>query len=69
MKAWVIKSSKFTEIDQLQLLEVARPQPHEKELLVRVHDVGLNPVDYKLVNRTSAWQLALPPYFGFRCRG
>lgn len=56
MKAWVIKSSKFTEIDQLQLLEVARPQPHEKELLVRVHDVGLNPVDYKLIeHQPGSW--------------
>jgi NADPH:quinone reductase-like Zn-dependent oxidoreductase len=32
---------------EMKVEEVQKPQPYEGELLVEVHAVGLNPVDYK----------------------
>lgn len=41
----------------LRMAEVARPAPGPGEVLVRVHAVGLNPVDYKLAQSGHArWQ-------------
>lgn len=34
--------------DQIDLEEVARPEPTTTEVLVRIHDAGVNPVDWKI---------------------
>lgn len=49
MRALVVKSPNVHSLDQLEIID--RPQPTAKagQVLVKVHAVGLNPVDYKLV--------------------
>ncbi|HLN60296.1 MAG TPA: zinc-binding dehydrogenase [Symbiobacteriaceae bacterium] len=43
--------------DTLRLTELPRPQPGPGEVLVRVHAVGLNPVDYKVAQSGHpAWR-------------
>jgi NADPH:quinone reductase-like Zn-dependent oxidoreductase len=34
--------------DQIRLEDVARPEPSTTELLVRIHDAGVNPIDWKI---------------------
>src|SRR5580704_10464543 len=34
--------------DQIRLEDVAQPEPSTTELLVRIHDAGVNPVDWKI---------------------
>lgn len=45
MRAFVLTGYGGPEAAELR--EVSRPQPAEREVLVRVHAAGLNPVDYK----------------------
>lgn len=41
---------------EMKVEEVQKPQPYEGELLVEVHAVGLNPVDYKTATgRNAKW--------------
>src|SRR5579859_5031417 len=44
MKA--VRIHEFGDIDVLKYEDVERPEPQAGEVLVRVHAVGVNPVDY-----------------------
>lgn len=57
MKAWVVKNQDQLGLEQLQLLDVTIPEPKAAELQVKVQAVGLNPVDYKVIESgVAAWQ-------------
>ncbi|WP_412989884.1 alcohol dehydrogenase catalytic domain-containing protein [Pediococcus siamensis] len=49
MQAWVVEKNEQRQIDDLQFIQIATPAPGADELLVKVHSVGLNPVDYKVI--------------------
>lgn len=49
MKALVVASQSDQTISSLQITDVEKPTPAANEVLVKVHAVGLNPVDYKVV--------------------
>lgn len=56
MKALVIPNSKVNNVEQLEIIDTAIPQISEDEILIKVHTVGLNPVDFKLVeNHHPNW--------------
>lgn len=56
MKALVVKRPNDKIIDHLQIVDVAKPVPAPNQVLIRVHAVGLNPVDYKVVESgVPAW--------------
>lgn len=57
MKAWQVQSAANRTIEDLVLAEVPEPQITATELLVKMHVVGLNPVDYKVIeNGIDSWQ-------------
>ncbi|BDZ31793.1 zinc-binding dehydrogenase [Lactiplantibacillus sp. WILCCON 0030] len=57
MKAWVVKNQAHLGLEQLRLLDVPIPKPQVAELQVKVQAVGLNPVDYKIIDSgVAAWQ-------------
>lgn len=49
MKALVVKSPSIHSLDQLEIADRPQPTAQASQVLVKVHAVGLNPVDYKLV--------------------
>lgn len=56
MKALVVNNSAVHSIDALTITEVPKPTPQANEVLIEVHAVGLNPVDYKIVEGgIDAW--------------
>lgn len=56
MKALVVANQGDQSINRLQIVEVAKPIPTADQVLIRVHAVGLNPVDYKVVEGgVPAW--------------
>ncbi len=46
MKA--IQVQKYGHTDQMKLRQVQRPKPGKSQVLVKIHDAGLNPVDWKI---------------------
>ena len=48
MKAYVIEQADDHGLDAIKLAEVPIPAVGPGQVLVKVHAVGLNPVDYKL---------------------
>ncbi|KFI68391.1 zinc-binding dehydrogenase [Bifidobacterium magnum] len=68
MKAYVVPDEGATSIDDVRLMEVAKPAARPGEVLVKVKAVGLNPVDYKLVaGHNAAW--AYPHILGLDMAG
>ncbi len=53
MKALAIL--KYGGPEQLKVIETALPKPGRREVLVRVHAAGVNPVDYKIRNGSIKW--------------
>ncbi|WP_125707046.1 zinc-binding dehydrogenase [Companilactobacillus zhongbaensis] len=49
MKALVVPNQNATTISQLEVTEVTVPDISADEILIKLHAVGLNPVDFKLV--------------------
>ncbi|MFC6261417.1 zinc-binding dehydrogenase [Levilactobacillus fujinensis] len=56
MQAWTITGAGPHSLNELQLQDVPAPLPQTGELQVRVHAVGLNPADYKVITGGS-WQI------------
>lgn len=57
MKALVVEKASDQTIESLKMKDVEVPQPAADQVLVKVHAVGLNPVDYKVVEGgVAAWQ-------------
>ena len=50
MKALVFK--RYGGLDQVAFADITRPVPKPDELLVQVHAVGLNPIDYMIPKGT-----------------
>ncbi|KRK79731.1 zinc-binding dehydrogenase [Companilactobacillus nodensis] len=56
MKALVVPSSTAKEISNIKLIDMDKPVINNDEVMIRVHALGLNPVDYKLVKgHNTAW--------------
>lgn len=56
MQAYVLNGPQDTTLESITLREVPIPQAGSGEVLVKVHAVGLNPVDYKLVaSHNASW--------------
>jgi NADPH:quinone reductase-like Zn-dependent oxidoreductase len=53
-----VRYHEYGSADQLVVDEVPRPEPGEGEVLVRVHAVGVHPVDWKF--RSGAYQQYVP---------
>lgn len=49
MQALVVPNNHCRQINELTITDVPTPQPGPQEVLIKVHAVGLNPVDYKIV--------------------
>jgi NADPH2:quinone reductase len=58
MKAMIITAFGGPEV--FQASDWPKPEPGETELLVRIHAVALNPVDYK-IRESGAWAKVQPP--------
>lgn len=57
MKALVVEKATDRSLRELNFVDVPVPTPAEHEVLIKVHAVGLNPVDYKIVESgINAWQ-------------
>ena len=48
MKAYVIPNEHARGLDAIELADMPTPAPTPGHVLIKVHAVGLNPVDYKL---------------------
>lgn len=69
MKAYVCTEENcVATVPQFTSLELPTPEPNASELLVKVHSVALNPIDYKL--RRRLWQPGeAPRLLGFDVAG
>jgi len=48
-------------LDNLKLGEIPRPDPGPRDVLIRVHAAGVNPADWKIVERgVDSWALPIP---------
>lgn len=57
MKAWVIPNKGKLGVQNLELVEMPKPQPGQGQMLVEVRAAGLNPADYKLIQLSSdSWE-------------
>lgn len=56
MKALVVPELSAKKIAQLEWQDVSKPEPKADEVLIKTVAVGLNPVDYKIIeDRVAAW--------------
>lgn len=70
MKAW--KLTKYGNFKEgIQLMEVPKPAPKEDEVLIEVHTVALNPVDYKIAEGQLKlfYKQKMPAGLAFDCSG
>lgn len=57
MKALVVADAADKTIDRVKIADVAMPELGAHDVLVETHSVGLNPVDYKLIeNGDASWK-------------
>lgn len=57
MRAWIVPNPQQLGLENLKLVDVAMPYPEDDEIQVKVHAVGLNPVDYKVIDSgVATWQ-------------
>lgn len=47
MKA--IRLNEYGSVDKLKLEDIPRPEPKDKEVLIKVYAAGINPVDWKII--------------------
>lgn len=58
MRAWIVSNQTSHKLDQLKMADVPVPLPGDDELQIKVHAVGLNPVDYKVIESgIAAWSM------------
>lgn len=70
MKAW--RLTKYGDFDKgIKLLEVPRPVAKDDEVLIEVHAVSLNPVDYKIADGQLRlfYNQKMPAGLAFDCSG
>ncbi|APX71138.1 zinc-binding dehydrogenase [Companilactobacillus allii] len=53
MKALVLNSKNDKNIANIKLTQLSKPIINDNEILIKVHALGLNPVDYKLIEEHS----------------
>lgn len=68
MKAYALTSNAQSGLKNLQLMDVSIPTPNENEVLIKVDSIGLNPVDYKLIE-TPLPSFQYPHIFGLDAAG
>lgn len=57
MKAWVVPGQTQLGLQNLQCVDMPKPQPASGQVLISVRAVGLNPADYKLAQLSDAsWE-------------
>ncbi|MET4084150.1 NADPH:quinone reductase-like Zn-dependent oxidoreductase [Pedobacter sp. UYP30] len=44
-----IRLNEYGSVDKLKLENIPRPEPKDKEILIKVHAAGINPVDWKII--------------------
>lgn len=62
MKAYVLHE--FGDIKNLQLEDISVPEPQPDEVVIRVHAVGLNPIDLVILNGGLGDRIKLPAVAG-----
>lgn len=67
--ARAVRYEQFGPPEVLQVVQVEEPQAGPGELRVRMKAVGLNPVDYKIRNGSSAYPVTLPAGIGRELAG
>jgi NADPH2:quinone reductase len=68
LRAWIVPNQATLGLENLKMADVAIPMPDDDELQVKVHAVGLNPVDYKVIDAgIAAW--ATPHIIGIDVAG
>lgn len=67
MKAIVLEA--FGGPDELKCRDVPHPEPGSHEVLVHVHAVSINPIDYKIREQGSGFGIELPAILGYDVAG
>lgn len=68
MKAYALTTKDKAGLDALEMIEVPIPEPKEHEVLIKVESIGLNPVDYKLIENPLP-SFTYPHIFGLDAAG
>lgn len=68
MKAVVLRE--YGNADVLKLEEIEKPSPNADDILVKVHNIGLNPIEWKVRNGLGeAFGMKLPIFLGTEISG
>ncbi|GKQ42967.1 alcohol dehydrogenase [Companilactobacillus sp. RD055328] len=68
MYAYTLNSNNQEGLNNLQLNEMPVPNPQKDEVLIQVNSIGLNPVDYKLIEKPLS-SFEYPHIFGLDAAG
>lgn len=68
MKAYSFTSQEQAGLENLKIHESEIPNPNSNEVLIKIDSIGLNPVDYKLIESPSA-SFDYPHIFGLDAAG